>query len=218
MGAHVRSVNVGRLEPSPHTRAAAGTAIRKRPVAAIEVRDPGPQRGGLGSGVVGDEVGSRKHHGGSDQAVYAVAREELDWWAKDIGRPIADGEFGENLTTEGLDVDAAVVGSVWQLGSAQLAVTGPRVPCRTFAGHMGEGAWVKRFTARGRTGAYLAVLAPGTIRAGERIVVVAVPEHGFTVPQAFRAWMGDRALAEAFIDAGVGSESFRAQLRERVLR
>ena len=75
----VRSVNVGgpRGGILPKGRE---TAIDKRPVGAIEVRDPGPKRGGLGSGVVGDDVVSRKHHGGSHQAVYAVAREELDWW------------------------------------------------------------------------------------------------------------------------------------------
>jgi MOSC domain-containing protein YiiM len=68
-----------------------------------------------------------------------VAREELDWWAGGWGRELGNGIFGENLTITELDVDGAVV----------LEVTGPRIPCRTFAGHMGERGWVRRFTERG---------------------------------------------------------------------
>ncbi|HET7761064.1 MAG TPA: MOSC domain-containing protein [Phycicoccus sp.] len=133
----IRSVNVGapRLGIRPKGRA---TAIDKRPVDAVEVRDPGPKHGGLGSGVVGDDVVSRRHHGGSRQAVYAVAREELDWWGAALGRELRDGMFGENLTTSGLDVDAAVVGERWAVGSAVLEVAGPRMPCATFAAWMGE--------------------------------------------------------------------------------
>ena len=62
---------------------------------------PVPKRGGLGSGVVGDAIISRKHHGGETQAVYAVAREEMDWWGEQLDRELADGMFGENLTTVG---------------------------------------------------------------------------------------------------------------------
>lgn len=211
--ATIRSVNVGRLVPTEHTSAKTrATGIAKAPVTSIEVRDPGPKKGGLGSGVVGDELGDHRHHGGSDQAVYAVAREELDWWAGELGRELPDGCFGENLTTQGLDVDAAIIGTRWRIGSALLEVSGPRIPCRTFARHLGERGWVKRFSARGRTGAYLRVVEPGRIAAGDAVEVVSVPEHGFTVPDAFRALMGDRELAEAIIAAGAGTDLLRAEL------
>lgn len=108
MPAVVRSVNAGAAEPVPGLARPSG--IRKRPVDVIEVRDPGPKRGGLGSGVVGDAIISRRHHGGTTQAVYAVAREELDWWGEHLGRDLPDGMFGENLTTHGLEVDTAEVG------------------------------------------------------------------------------------------------------------
>jgi MOSC domain-containing protein YiiM len=85
--------------------------------------------------------------------VYAVAREELDWWAGGWGRELGNGIFGENLTITELDVDGAVVGERWVIGDVDgavvLEVTGPRIPCRTFAGHMGERGWVRRFTERG---------------------------------------------------------------------
>ncbi len=113
MAARIRSVNVGSPRPGIGAKGRV-SAIDKRPVGSIEVRDPGPKKGGLGSGVVGDDVVARQHHGGTQQAVYAVAREELDWWGRELGRDLRDGMFGENLTTEGLDVDGALVGERWR--------------------------------------------------------------------------------------------------------
>jgi len=199
--ATVRSVNAAVPEPVPGLKRPSG--IRKRPVERIEVRDPGPKRGGLGSGVVGDAIISRKHHGGETQAVYAVAREELDWWGEQLDRELADGMFGENLTTTGLDVDGAEMGEQWRVGETVLEVCGPRVPCATFAKHMAERAWVRRFAERGRTGAYLAVREPGSITAGDVVEVVHRPGHGLTVPMFFRALMGDKETAAVLIEARV---------------
>ncbi len=98
--------------------------------------------------------------------------------------------FGENLTTVGLDVDAAEWGDVWSVGTAVLRVSAPRVPCATFAKRMGERAWVKRFAERGRAGTYFAVVEPGTIRAGDEISV-APSGSGLPIPALLRAWMGD---------------------------
>jgi MOSC domain-containing protein YiiM len=198
----VRSVNVGGARSGIRRRGGL-TSIDKRPVASVEVRDPGPKRGGLGSGVVGDDVSSRKHHGGSRQAVYAVAREELDWWGGELGRDLRDGMFGENLTTAGLDVDGAVVGERWRVGSALLEVTGPRIPCATFAAWMAEPRWVRRFTDRGRTGAYLAVVEPGLVSVGDAVEVLERPQHGITVPVVFRAFTGDEEAAERVLGAGI---------------
>ncbi len=217
MQPRVRSLNIGGARGGILPRGGE-TAIDKRPVASAEVRDPGPKRGGVGSGVVGDDVVSRKHHGGTRQAVYAVAREELDWWSGTLGRDLADGTFGENLTTEGLDVDAAVVGERWRVGSALLEVTGPRIPCATFAAWMGERGWVRRFTERGRTGAYLAVVEPGVVSTGDVVEVLGRPGHGLTVPQVFRAFTGDDVLAAGVLDAGVLGDEDEAWLRRRLAR
>jgi MOSC domain-containing protein YiiM len=197
----VLSVNAGRLESVDGVRRSTG--IRKRPVEQVVVRDPGPKRGGLGSGVVGDAIGSRKHHGGETQAVYAFAREELDRWGRELGRDLPDGMFGENLTTVGLEVDDAEVGELWRVGLTLLEVCGPRIPCATFAAHMREPKWVRRFAEHGRTGAYLAVREEGVIDRGDPIEVVHRPGHGLTVPMFFRAAMGDRELADVFLRAEV---------------
>lgn len=192
MSGRVQSVNIGL--PVPGGPKGLPSGIAKLPAPVIEVRAPGPKLGGLGSGVVGDFLGDRRHHGGDQQAVYAVAREELDWWAGHLGRELPDGMFGENLTTSGLDVDASIVGEVWNVGTAVLKVTGPRVPCVTFASRMREKGWVKRFAKRGRTGAYLAVIVGGEIRSGDAVTVSYVPDHALTVPDVFRAWQGDTEL------------------------
>ncbi len=216
MQPHIRSVNVGAPRDGIGARGRT-TAIDKRPVASVEVCDPGPKRGGLGSGVLGDDVVSRKHHGGSRQAVYAVAREELDRWGRELERDLHDGMFGENLTTSGLDVDGALVGERWRVGSALLEVSGPRIPCANFAAWMGERAWVRRFTEHGRTGAYLAVLEPGTIAAGDAVEVLDRPAHGIDVPRVFRAFVGDLDAARQVLDAGVLAPVDHADL-ERMMR
>ena len=83
-------------------------------------------------GVEGDSVLDTKNHGGKDQAVYAYAREDADWWEKEIGIEIANGRFGENLTTSGVDVTNAIIGEIWKIGNTTLQVTMPRIPCKVF--------------------------------------------------------------------------------------
>jgi MOSC domain-containing protein YiiM len=216
MSGKVLSVNVG--SPQPNAAKKVGTTgIGKVPARSVEVRAPGPKRGGLGSGVVGDFIADTKHHGGDTQAVYAFAREELDWWARELGRDLPDGMFGENLTTSGLDVDGAVLGEEWSVGDeVVLRVAGPRIPCATFAARMGERGWVKRFAAVGRSGAYLSVAVPGTIRPGDAVVVRSRPTHEVTVPVAFRAFMGDLDAAEQVLAADALVEHEAADLRALV--
>jgi MOSC domain-containing protein YiiM len=162
----------------------ARTAIDKRPVTGrVAVSAPGD----AGVGLDGDQIYDRKDHGGPDQAIYAYAAEDQAWWAGELGREIAAGGFGENLTTEGLDVTGAVIGERWRIGDdgVLLEVTAPRIPCRTFQGFMGEPQWVKRFTAQGAPGAYLRVLSPGTLGAGDRIDVLDRPAHAVTIGDVF---------------------------------
>lgn len=207
--ASILSVNVGEAVPTAHTSAPSGTTgIDKYAVPSLQVRAPGPRQGGLGSGVVGDHVADTRFHGGDSKAVYLFAREELDWWETELARPLRSGIFGENVTTTGLAVDDLVVGSRIAVGdpgapAAVLRVAGPRIPCRTFAGHLGERRWIKRFTLHGRTGAYCAVDVPGELRAGDALTVLDVPAHGLTVPQLFRALTGDLDLVERVIAAEV---------------
>lgn len=215
------SVNVGGLRTVPYTNApSGGTGIDKRPVeGSVRVSAPGPKGVG-GSGLSGDVVSDLRHHGGDDQAVYAFAREDLDAWERELGRPLANGVFGENLTTRGVDLTGALVGERWLIGGrVLLEVTSGRIPCRTFAGHLGEGGWIKRFTERGETGAYLRVLEPGEVRAGDAIEVVHRPAHEVTVALQFRACTTDRSLLPQLLPAGTALHAEAlAQAREYVNR
>ncbi|GAA2739510.1 MOSC domain-containing protein [Pedococcus aerophilus] len=218
MTARLHSLNIGASEPNPAKKVGV-TGIGKKPVDSATLRAPGPKHGGLGSGVVGDFVADVKHHGGDQQAVYAFAREELDAWQERLGRDLADGLFGENLTTTGLDVDGALLGERWAVGDeVVLEVCGPRVPCATFQARMGERGWIKRFTEVGRTGAYLAVVTGGEVRRGDVIEVVSRPDHGITVPESFRAFMGDLDAARRVLDAGALTGPDADELREMVER
>jgi len=190
------SLNVGRAEASEHTDQAEGvTGIDKRPVEGpVRVAVPGSDGFGA-SGVEGDAVCDTRYHGGEHQAVYAFAREDLDEWQRSLGRTLRSGSFGENLTTEGIDVSGAKIGERWRVGSdLVLEVASGRIPCRTFQGHLGEKGWVKRFTAQGAPGAYLRVIEPGTIRAGDTIEILHRPEHEVTVAFQFRAVTTERGL------------------------
>ncbi|MFJ9663901.1 MOSC domain-containing protein [Streptomyces sp. NPDC101219] len=198
------SVNLGRPQPVAYTSQPDGlTGIDKRPVdGPVRVSAPGPKGVG-GSGLAGDAVCERRHHGGDDQAVYAVAREDLDEWERTLGRALPDGSFGENLTTEGIDVSGALIGERWGIGEqVVLEVTSGRIPCRTFQGHLGEKGWVKRFTERGAPGAYLRVVRPGEIRAGDPVRIVHRPDHEVTVALQFRAVTTERTLLPRLLAAG----------------
>jgi len=182
----VRAVNIGQLAPgSPK---GGSTAIVKRPTERpVFVSAPGPLKGE--SGLEGDSVGDKEHHGGDDQAVYAFAREDLDRWEAELGVELPDGAFGENLTIVGVDPNEAQIGERWRVGPDILVeVTSPRIPCKTFAARMGVVGWARRFTEAGRPGAYLRVVQAGFVRAGDSISVVRRPAHGVTVSMALFAF------------------------------
>lgn len=210
----LHSVNLGALTPTTAKRIGV-TGIDKRPVDhPVEVGDPGPKGHG-GSGLAGDRVGDLRHHGGSDQAVYAYALEDLDAWALELGRVLRPGSFGENLTTSGLDLTGARIGERWRVGTALLRVTVPRIPCGTFARWLGERQWEKRFTARALPGAYLAVDEPGTLTVGDDVVVEHRPAHDVTMGLAFRAITLESHLLPELLVAG---DDLPTELRDAVRR
>lgn len=197
-----RSVNVARPRPNPY-KSLEATGHDKRPVSGpVRVRAPGSKADGLGSGLVGDTIGDRAHHGGDGQAVYAYAREVLDRWQDELGHALPDGAFGENLTTEGIDVDDARIGERWRVGdTVELQVTGPRIPCATFRGVMDRPGWLRTFVASGRPGAYLAVVSAGRIRSGDPVTVTRRPDHDVTVSLVLRALTREPELLPALLVA-----------------
>lgn len=188
MSGRVESVNVAVVRSDLPTRAPDGrTGIDKRPVDGPVLLAP--------EGVQGDTVCHTEHHGGPDQAVYAYAAEDLAFWAGELGQEVRPGGVGENLTVSGVDCTGAVLGERWQVGEAVLQVRSARTPCRVFAGFRGVPDLVKRFVAAGRPGAYLAVVRPGLVRAGDAVTVLDRPGHGVTVADLMAAAMGARERA-----------------------
>jgi MOSC domain-containing protein YiiM len=205
----------------PHDNPAKGlkmTGIDKQPVdEPVEVRPPGPKTTGLHSGLVGDRIGDVKHHGGNDQAVYAYAREDLDWWEAELSRPLPGGFFGENLTTVGVDVNGALIGEVWRIGDqVELQPTFGRVPCVTFQRKMAEPRWIKRFATVNRTGAYLRILTPGRIRGGDPIEIVHRPAKSVSIADAFRIYMHEPSSLARLLDAEALPADLRAEIEQRL--
>ncbi|WP_392899468.1 MOSC domain-containing protein [Streptomyces sp. LN699] len=205
---HLISVNVGRAKSVGYSDSKDGlTGIGKRPVPGpVRVFAPGPKGVGA-SGVEGDDVCDLRHHGGEHQAVYAYAREDLDWWEGKLGRPLAGGLFGENLTTSGIDLNSARLGERWRVGrDLVLEVASARIPCRTFQGALGERGWVKRFTREARPGAYLRVIEEGSVSPGDAVEVLHRPDHEVSVEFWFRAFTTERALLPRTLAAGAALE------------
>jgi MOSC domain-containing protein YiiM len=146
-------------------------------------------------GIDGDEQVS-DNHGGLYQAVYAYAREDAEFWERELGREIPAGRFGENLTMVGVDVSGAVSGARWRIGSTLLEVTVPRMPCQTFTNFWDVPQLVKRFTAAGRPGAYFKVIESGEVGSGDTVEIVDRPDHGITVAGLMAARAGDRSQLE----------------------
>lgn len=209
------SVNVGKLRPNPW-KPVALTGIDKRPVSRpVMVTVPGPK--GTGAvGLAGDRACDVKHHGGPDQAVYAYAREDLDMWEAELERVLHNGVFGENLTTEGIDVNGALIGERWRLGhEVVLEVCCPRIPCGTFQGWLARDGWIKRFTEAARPGAYLRVIAPGQIRADDTIRIEHRPGHDVTVAVVFRAMTTEPDLLPLLAVAGALPDEIKDLARKR---
>ena len=194
------SVNVAVVRTGPWTGRKKRSGIDKRPVdhpVRLEV-----------DGVEGDTICDRANHGGPSQAVYAYSTDDLDFWTEQLQRPVEPGNVGENLTVSGVDCSHAVVGERWQVGGAVVRVTGPRIPCRVFAGFLDVPDMIKRFLAARRPGCYLAVEHAAAVAAGDPVTVLSRPGHGVTVAEFMAAMGGDRTLVPHVAQA-------RDDMRER---
>lgn len=122
-------------------------------------------------GIAEDFIGSPQHHGGLDQALYVYGGSDYQWWEKETGREMSPGMFGENLTISELECGILNIGDYLHIGDVTLQVTGPRIPCSTFATKMEDPQWVKKFSAADRPGFYVRILKEGALTAGQDVRV-----------------------------------------------
>jgi MOSC domain-containing protein YiiM len=203
------SVNVGQPEPIGTRRGQpVGSAIRKRPLdGRVRVE---------GVNVAGDRQADWRVHGGPDKAVYAYAREDADWWARELEREIPPGElFGENLTTRGIDCTNAVIGERWRIGTTLLEVCQPRVPCFKLGLRFDDPKMLKRFAQASRPGAYLRIVEEGEIGAGDAIAVEQRPDHDVTIRLVADALLLDETLLRRTLEAPALPESLRGWIEQR---
>lgn len=171
--AKVASVNVGQVRTVEWAGRQVQTGIWKAPVAGrVSVE---------GVNLHGDDQADRRVHGGPDMAIYAYADEDYRWWSGELGEDLGPATFGNNLTTAGIDLQAAVVGERWAVGTTVLEVSQPRMPCFKLGIRMGDASFVGRFDDARRYGTYLRIVNEGDIGAGDSIGVLSRPDHGLTV-------------------------------------
>ena len=204
------SVNVGGAREFEYNGRPAKSAIWKSPVTGRVVA--------RGVNLAGDDQADRGAHGGPDKAIYAYAVEDYKWWESEIGRRLEHGEFGENLTTDSIDVTNALVGERWEIGSTVLEVSEPRIPCWRFAVRMDDKFFPRRFTEAGRPGAYLRIIVEGDVGAGDEIRVVSRPDHDLTIADVFRIFTRDQHEVGRLLTVPQISESWQLWAEKRLER
>jgi MOSC domain-containing protein YiiM len=168
----------------------------------------------------GDRQADLTVHGGPDKAVYAYPTEHYEYWRQELpGVPLPWGAFGENLSVEGFKETNLHIGDVLRIGTAELVVTQPRMPCFKLNVRFQKADMVKRFLRSGRNGFYLAVIKEGELEAGDPIELAPTRDQAVTVADVAALYTTDRdnrELMQRAIDTPRLPESWRQWFRERL--
>ena len=205
------SVNVGKPRERQWKGSLVTTAIFKAPVEGpVAVRR---------LNLEGDEQGDLTVHGGPDKAVYAYPREHYAYWQTQLpDYSFAPGNFGENLTTEGLSEETIHIGDQLQIGTALFTVTQPRTPCYKLGVRFDREDMTRLFYASRRFGFYLRVLREGVLQAGAAVAIVGRDPHAVSVADLVRLFTGDinsQALLERALKLSTLPLGWRNRIQER---
>ena len=209
------SVNVGLPQDATWHGTIVTTAIYKQPVEGRVVLRK--------LNLDGDRQADLTVHGGADKAVYCYPIEHYEYWKKELpDRELPAGVFGENFTTEGLLEQSLSIGDRFSVGSAEVVVTQPRLPCYKLGVRFQADDMVKRFLASGRTGFYLAVTREGEVGAGDPMNAIARDPNAVRVSEITELYISKRygqqevtsARRALLVDAL--PESWKAYFRERL--
>src|SRR3972149_346923 len=208
----VLSVNVGHPREVTYKGKAVTTGIFKEPVEGrIRLRT---------LNLDGDRQADLSVHGGLSKAAYAYPIEHYESWRAQLaGVDLPWGMFGENLTVEGLREDSVNIGDRFRIGSAQVMVTEPRLPCYKLAAKFGRDDIIKRFLHSGRTGFYFAVMQEGEVGTGDGIELVSRDEHSVTVADITRLYVREKDDVDTLrraVNVTALPESGRAYFGKRI--
>lgn len=172
------SINIGKARTQQRKDYVETTGIYKMPVnGSVEIKS---------LGIEDDAICDKKHHGGPDQAIYVYGGADYAWWSNELGKEIAPGTFGDNLTISELESGQFNVGDYLHIGEITLQVTSPRIPCGTFATRMGDPQWVKKFRDAERPGLYCRVTKEGVVKAGDPVTVEKYRGETVSILQMYR--------------------------------
>jgi len=172
------SINIGQKQTLQNGDKLETTGIYKLPVhESVQISS---------LGIKDDFIGSSKHHGGPDQAIYVYGMKDYEWWSTELGRTLGAGMFGENLTISELESAKFNIGDYLHIGAITLQVAAPRIPCSTFAKRMEDPKFVKRFRAAERPGLYCRVIKEGIVTAGDEVRVEAYTGETISLVQMYR--------------------------------
>jgi MOSC domain-containing protein YiiM len=193
--ARVLSVNVGEVREVEWRGRRITSGIWKSPVLGrVALR---------GVNFIGDDQADRTVHGGRDKAVYAYSREDYDYWRSEEGVDTSPGLFGENLTTDGVDLSGIIAGERWAVGSTVLEAAQPRLPCFKIGMRMSDAHFPRRFMMVGRMGAYFRIVKEGDIGASDIVHVTHRPAHGVTLRDMVDALRDDEKAASLRVVKGL---------------
>jgi len=168
----------------------------------------------------GDRQADLSVHGGPSKAVYAYPIEHYEYWREQLpGVDLPWGMFGENFTTEGLREDSVNIGDRFRIGSAEVMVTEPRLPCYKLAAKFGRDDIIKRFLHSGRTGFYFAVMQEGEVGTGDGIELVSRDEHSVTVADITRLYVREKddvGTLRRAVQVTALPESWRGYFQKRI--
>lgn len=172
------SINIGKERTQQRNKTIETTGIYKIPVdEPVEIKS---------LGIEDDVICDAKSHGGPDQAIYVYGGADYAWWSGELGKELAPGTFGDNLTISDLESAQFNVGDYLQIGEVTLQVTAPRIPCGTFATRMADPQWTKKFRRAERPGLYCRVTKEGVVKAGDPVTVEKYSGDTLSIIQMYR--------------------------------
>ena len=206
------SVNIGQKRTQQNGQKLETTGIYKLPAhGSVKITT---------LGIAEDFIGSPKHHGGPDQAIYVYGAADYAWWSQELGKELLPGTFGDNLTISNLESARFNIGDRLHVGAVILEVTAPRIPCSTLATRMGDPKFVKRYRYAERPGLYCRVITEGEVSAGDDVTVQTLESDAVGVIELFRDWYEkdkNEATLRRFLNAPIDIRA-RKQLNSQLER